>query len=119
MVVVGDFSPARATSFLFSLAASVFSLFFLCAGVCVCWRVPDRSVFGRKTGGSQGAEILTFRFWREKLISDEVAAKMWLFDRFLSAGGLRGSVSSAFLFLEIFSLGRAFSPLTNSNLILL
>ena len=64
----------------------------------MCWRVPDRSVFGRKT--------------------DEVAAKMWLFDRFPSAGVLQGSVSSAFLFLEIFSLGRAFSPLTNSNLIL-
>ena len=60
----------------------------------------------------------TFRILKRKSDSDEVAAKTWLFDRFPSAGVLRGSVSSAFFVSRAFSLGRAFSPLTSSNLIL-
>ena len=51
-----------------------------------------------------------FGFGEKKLISDEVAAKMWLFDRFPSAGVLRGNVSSAFLFLEILVWVGPFHP---------
>ena len=96
--------------FLFSLAASVFSLFFFLRW-CVCvGEFPIGRFLVEKLAVVRASKYLTFRILKRKSDSDEVAVKTWLFDRFPSAGVLRGSVSSAFLFLEILAWVGPFHP---------